>query len=265
MMRFFESEGARLAYHDEGHGPALVLLHAGFLDHHMWDDQIPFFARDHRVIAPDVRGHGESSNADLPFRQTDDLAALLRHLGTGPAALIGISMGAGIAVDTALEHPELVRAVVVGGAGTSEPYFEQPWSQEVLGRWNAALAAGDVEAWLAAFQEFTAGPHRKLEEVDERVVRRIGEMARHTVSKHTMDEPDHLVPVTGTWTRAVGIEAPVLAVNGSLDSEDHIGMARRLADTVPHGRVATIEGAAHYPNMEHPEAFNEVVARFLRR
>ncbi|MET7433034.1 MULTISPECIES: alpha/beta fold hydrolase [Streptomyces] len=98
----------------------------------MWDEQMRAFAPHYRVIAPDARGHGASSNATRPFRPADDLAALLRHLDVGPAVLVGVSMGGGTAVDTALEHPELVRAVVVSGVGTSEPYFENPWSLEVL-------------------------------------------------------------------------------------------------------------------------------------
>ena len=123
----------RLGYRATGTGPPLVLLHGGFLDHHMWDDQISDLASRYRVIAPDARGHGVSANATRPFRPTDDLAALLRHLGTGPAVLAGVSMGAGTAVDTALEHPGLVRALIISGAGTSEPEFTDPWMRDVLG------------------------------------------------------------------------------------------------------------------------------------
>ncbi|MBG7697666.1 alpha/beta hydrolase [Streptomyces sp. MC1] len=126
--RSFTTCDGSLAYRDVGEGRPLVLLHAGFFDHSMWDEQIRAFAPHYRVIAPDARGHGASSNATRPFRPADDLAALLRHLDVGPAVLVGVSMGGGTAVDTALEHPELVRAVVVCGVGTSEPYFENPWS-----------------------------------------------------------------------------------------------------------------------------------------
>ncbi|WP_420714398.1 alpha/beta fold hydrolase [Streptomyces sp. NRRL WC-3744] len=115
-LSFTTCDGS-LAYRDAGEGRPLVLLHAGFFDHSMWDEQIRAFAPHYRVIAPDARGHGASSNATRPFRPADDLAALLRHLDVGPAVLVGISMGGGTAVDTALEHPELVRAVVVSGVG----------------------------------------------------------------------------------------------------------------------------------------------------
>jgi NADP-dependent 3-hydroxy acid dehydrogenase YdfG len=141
---------------DTGAGPPLVFLHGGFLDHRMWEDQIPVFAEHYRVIAPDARGHGRSGNATGPFRHTDDLAALLRRLDTGPAILVGLSMGGGIAIDTALEHPGLVAAVIVSGVGTSEPYFEEPWAQEAFAAMGAAMAAGDPEGAIEAHLRFAA-------------------------------------------------------------------------------------------------------------
>ncbi|GGS95244.1 hydrolase [Planobispora rosea] len=249
---------------DTGTGRPLVLLHGGFLDHGMWDDQIPVFASRYRVIAPDARGHGRSANATGPYRRTDDLAALLRHLDTGPAILAGVSMGASTAVDTALEHPELVSAVVVVGAGTSEPYFTDPWTTRVWTAWHAAMTAGDLEASVEGLTLFAAGPHRALGDLDPEVVNRLRRMTRGTMSKHTKDEPDYLIPVRDTWERAADITVPVLAVNGALDSPDHIGMAERLARTVADGRVISIDGTAHYPNMERPDVFNGILEDFLR-
>lgn len=159
----------------------------------MWDDQIPRFASRYRVIAPDARGHGRSANATEPYRLADDLAALLRHLDTEPAVLAGVSMGASIAVDTALEHPDLVAAVVVSGAGTGEPYFTDPWTTRALATWHAAMAAGDLEGSVEGFMLFAAGPHRTLDDLDPGVAGRLRRMARATMSKHTAGEPDLLV------------------------------------------------------------------------
>ncbi|MGW4667540.1 alpha/beta fold hydrolase [Streptosporangium sandarakinum] len=260
----FATGDGRLAYREAGAGQPVVLLHGGFLSGDMWDDQLPVLARDHRVIVPDARGHGGSSNATGPFRHTDDLAALLRHLDTDPAVLVGVSMGGAVAVDTALEHPELVRALVVVGAGTSEPEFRDPWIGSVRAEQARALAADDVAGWVDAFTLFAAGPHRTLDDVDPGVVRRLREMTMRTVAKHTGAERDWQVPVTGTWERAEKVTVPVLAVSGGLDSSDHIDMAGRLARTVADGREATVDGTAHYPNMERPDAFNEILEDFLR-
>jgi pimeloyl-ACP methyl ester carboxylesterase len=182
---------------DTGSGDPVVLLHSGFLDHGMWAAQIPALAATHRVIAPDARGHGRSPVATAPFRHTDDPAELLDELGTGPAVLIGVSMGAATAVDTALEHPALVRALVLTGAGTSEPYFTDPWTVRAFGAWTGAMAV------------------------------------------------------------------PVLAVHGGVDSPDHIGMAQRVVDEVRDGRAVTVEGAAHYPMVERPGRYTELITGFL--
>jgi pimeloyl-ACP methyl ester carboxylesterase len=263
-IAWLDTEDGRLAYHDTGTGQPLVLLHGGFLDHHMWDDQIPALAPLYRVIAPDARGHGASANATRPFRHTDDLAALLRHLDSGPAVLVGVSMGASTAVDTALEHPDLVRALVVTGAGTSEPEFTDPWTLKMLGDWTAAMAAGDLDGSVDAFALSAAGPHRTLDSVAPEIVRRIREMARRTMAKHTRGEPDLHVPVPDTWKRAAEITVPLLAINGGLDATDHIGMAERLARIVAHGHAITINDAAHYPNMEQPDAYSQTLLDFLR-
>lgn len=253
-----------LFWADTGTGRPLVLLHGGFLDHRMWDDQIPAFAPSYRVIAPDARGHGRSANATGPYRLTDDLAGLLRHLDTGPAVLVGVSMGGSLAIDTALEHPDLVTAVVISGSGTSEPYFTDPWTTRTMTTWNAAMAAGGIDASIEAFMQFAAGPHRSLDEVDPDVVARLRRMTWDTMSKHSPGAPNRMVGVRDTWERLPSIGVPVLAINGALDSPDHLGMAERLTRTVPDGRAISIDGAAHYPNMERPSAFDKLLEEFLQ-
>jgi pimeloyl-ACP methyl ester carboxylesterase len=248
---------------DTGSGNPVVLLHGGFLDHGLWAAQIPVLARTHRVIAPDARGHGRSPVATAPFRHTDDLADLLRELNTGPAVLIGVSMGAATAVDTALEHPALVRALVLTGAGTSEPYFTDPWTVRAFGAWTSAMAAGDLAGSVDGFLQFVAGPRRALADVDPRVAHDLRAMATATMSKHAAGEPNWMRPVPRTWERVPSIEVPVLAVHGAVDSPDHLGMAQRVTDEVRDGRAVTVEGAAHYPMAERPGVYTELITGFL--
>ncbi|MFI6500253.1 alpha/beta fold hydrolase [Nonomuraea typhae] len=249
---------------DTGTGLPIVFLHGGFVDHEMWLDQIPVFASGHRVVAPDARGHGRSAVSAVPYRLADDVAALLRELETGPAVLVGVSMGAATAVETALEHPELVGGLVISGAGGTPPYFHDSWTLQAMAAWNAAMAAGDLEGSLEGFMAFVAGPYRSLDEVDPGVVRRVQEMGRKTMSRHSAGEPSLLRPVEDVWERAAGIAVPVLAVHGGIDSPDCIEMAERIVRSVRYGKAVTIDGAAHYPNMERPEVFNTMVEEFLR-
>ncbi|MFF9126789.1 alpha/beta fold hydrolase [Streptomyces sp. NPDC014889] len=261
---FAPSSDGDLAYLDTGSGDLVVLLHSGWVDHRVLDATISALAAEFRVVAPDVRGHGFSANAARPFRWADDLATLLRHLDAGPAALVGVSMGGAIATDTVLEYPELVRGAVVCGAATSEFQYTDPWARRVQDESARALGAGDIEGWLASFLRFAPGPHRTPEDMDQDILRRLRDMALHTLSKHTADEKDWHVPLTGTWERVPKIGVPVLTVNGALDVPDLLAEAERLARTVPDGRSVTIEGTAHYPNLERPEEFNGIVADFLR-
>jgi pimeloyl-ACP methyl ester carboxylesterase len=92
-------------YEEAGSGDAVLLLHSGGTDLRMWDDQMPALAARYRVIRADARGHGRSPTPVEPFRQCDDIAALIRHLGVGRATLVGVSMGGGAATDTALAYP----------------------------------------------------------------------------------------------------------------------------------------------------------------
>ncbi len=73
--------GVDLAYEEAGRGHPLVLLHAGIVDRRMWADVMPVLARDFRVIAPDLRGYGDTPLPDGPFIYAADVAALLDALG----------------------------------------------------------------------------------------------------------------------------------------------------------------------------------------
>lgn len=224
-----------------------------------------------RVIAPDARGHGESSDAEAAYRLADDLAALLDALEIGRAVLVGLSMGGGTVVDAALEHPDRVTALVVSGCGTSEPDFVDPWSLDLFARWQSAEQSGDLEAWMEAFMAFATGPQRVRDDVEASVYQQVEAMARETIANHLRLDPDGTpippippTPVTETWERLPTIQVPTLALCGTDDGADHLRMARRLADEAPHGEFVALRGA-HYPNLEDPTAFNDVVRGFLAR
>jgi 3-oxoadipate enol-lactonase len=256
-MKEIEVVGGRLAYVEHGEGPPLVLLHGGGLDHRMWAPQLATLPADHRVIAYDARGHGLSSTPAGPFRHADDLVALLDGLGVERAVLVGTSMGAATAVDTAVEYPERVAGVVASGAGGGDPHFRDPWQLEVLAQRDAARTPED---WIAASLRFAAGPTRSVDELDPAIVDSLHGQMRETLTRHVASGVPMLpTEVPDVPTRRAGITVPVLAVGGALDSADHLRVARELADAVPQGRLALVDGAAHYPNLERPREFDDLV------
>src|SRR4029453_16695910 len=112
--------GLSLAYDTCGSGPAVVFIGGGGgLDRRMWEEQATALSRRCRTVCYDIRGVGGSSRADAPFSHSEDLHALLAHLDLGPAFVVGLSFGAGIAIDLALDHPGDVRGLILAAPGLS--------------------------------------------------------------------------------------------------------------------------------------------------
>ncbi|MER7892494.1 alpha/beta fold hydrolase [Micromonospora sp. NPDC094482] len=140
-MSYAEVNGLRLWYESHGDGRPLVLLHGGFGAAETFAPMLPALSERHRVIGVDLQGHGRTADADRPLRyesMADDVAALLRHLDLPAADLLGYSLGGGVALRVAIQHPALVRRLVV----VSAPCRRAGWYPEVL----AAMAGHDEQA-----------------------------------------------------------------------------------------------------------------------
>ncbi|MDN5917915.1 MAG: alpha/beta hydrolase, partial [Pseudonocardia sp.] len=225
LPRLHLPDGQHLAYLDDGEGPdVLVLLHGGGLDHRMWQSQLGAFP-GWRVIAPDARGHGDSSTPSSPYRLVDDVVAILDALELVRVVVVGLSMGAGTAVDLAVERPDRVRGLVVSGTGTSAPDFRDPWVLDIFATWQRAVEEQDPEAWIEGFARFVPGPHRGPGEVDPDVLAANDAMVRHTLATHILPRitegraPVQPSPVVDVNQRRRHVEAPVLAITGGGDAD----------------------------------------------
>src|SRR5260221_10492842 len=107
-----EVNGTKLYYETTGKGPSLVLIHGGLLNRSEWDEQFNTFAEHYHVIRYDVCSYGKSEARRLPFSHVEDFYQLLHFLNIERTVLIGGSMGGGIVIDFALEHPEMVQALI---------------------------------------------------------------------------------------------------------------------------------------------------------
>ncbi|MEV0807150.1 alpha/beta fold hydrolase [Micromonospora sp. NPDC050200] len=138
-MSYADVNGLHLWYETHGSGQPLVLLHGGYGAVEMFAPILPALTQRRRVIAVDLQGHGRTADVDRPLRyetMADDVAALLRHLDLSGADVLGYSLGGGVALRTAIQHPALVRRLVM----VSTPCRRQGWYPEVL----AAMAAQDA-------------------------------------------------------------------------------------------------------------------------
>jgi pimeloyl-ACP methyl ester carboxylesterase len=124
--------GLNLYYEVHGGGQPLILLHGAFMTIGAMGALVPGLAEDRRVIAVELQGHGHTADVDRPLsyeQMADDVAALMRDLGTDQADVFGYSMGGGAALQLAMRHPALVRKLVVASASsTSEGVYPEVWS-----------------------------------------------------------------------------------------------------------------------------------------
>jgi len=120
-MGFADLGDVQLVYTDEGTGdPPMLFVHGYTCDSHDWSWQLPHFAAEHRVIALDLRGHRRSSTLESgyePLVFAADVARLVEHLGCSPVVAVWHSMGALVVSALAVEHPEMVRALVAVDPG----------------------------------------------------------------------------------------------------------------------------------------------------
>ncbi|MFG2007752.1 alpha/beta fold hydrolase [Micromonospora sp. NPDC048868] len=140
-MSYAEVAGLRLWHEEHGAGRPLLLLHGGFGSVETFAPILPALAARRRVIAVDLQGHGRTADVDRPLRyesMADDVAALIEHLGLTEADVLGYSLGGGVALRTAIQHPALVRRLVV----VSAPCRRLGWYPEVL----AGMPDPDEEA-----------------------------------------------------------------------------------------------------------------------
>src|SRR5437667_3322152 len=106
-----------IAFDDRGSGSPVVLVHAGVADRRMWDPQLDALSAVHRVIRYDARGFGESLPPQGSWSQHTDLIDLLDQLLISRTHLVGVSMGAGIAVEAALARPSTIESLVLASPG----------------------------------------------------------------------------------------------------------------------------------------------------
>lgn len=264
---FAKVNGARLYYEVAGSGHPVVLLHAGIADHRMWDDQFAPFAQRYQVIRYDHRGFGQSSVPAGPFAFHDDLYFLLRQLDITRTSLIGVSLGGVTAINLALAHPEMVESLLVVGSGLGGLQWPPPSPEELalFSQVKEAREAGDfATANEIEVHIWVDGPQRKPEAVTPGVRARVREMNLQTFSRREENEqaqPQELEPPASE--RLGEIQAPTLVMIGDQDVSSVQAIAERLATDIPGARKVVMPNTAHMPNMEQPEAFNQIVFDFL--
>jgi 3-oxoadipate enol-lactonase len=186
-----------MAHDDEGSGPTVVLLHSGVCDRRMWRPQREILRRSHRVIAPDLRGFGDTPLPPERFGHADDLVELLDHCGVDRAALVGSSMGGRVALEMAATHPDRMAALVLLCAGHRD-LPDTAASEAFEAEEGRLLEVGDVDGAVELNVATWLGPS-----ADDDTRELVREMQRRAfevqLAADELDPGPELVKVP-TWT-----------------------------------------------------------------
>jgi len=246
-----------LYFSERGSGPPLLLVHGLMVTGEMFDPVIEHFATRHRVIVPDLRGHGRSRGMPPPYTVAQlafDLVRLLDHLGIDSTAVLGYSQGGAIAQQLVLDHPKRCDRLVLActyayNMATTREWFEghlAPLLIRVLGmRRLASLVVS--QSMLHLDQERTHWLASLMADQDRTLML--------TAWKETMafDSRQHLAE----------IRCPTLVIAGSNDQGVPIHHAKMLHDGIRGSQLVMIDEADHALIWTHTDEFVRVTEKFL--
>ncbi|WP_420078350.1 alpha/beta fold hydrolase [Streptomyces sp. JL4002] len=258
--------GVTLVFDDMGPrgGTPVILIHGHPFNRTMWAPQTAALtAAGYRVIAPDLRGYGDSPvvPGTAAFAAlADDLAALLARLGIERVVVGGVSMGGQIAMELRLRHPGLVRALVLSD---TSPAPETEAGAELRRETAERLIAEGMRPYAEEVIDKMMAPYN--------VTGMPGIAAQVTRMMCATDPQGAAAALRGRAERPdyrpvlAGAAEPCLVLVGADDVFTPVAEAEALRDLLPHAELAVIEGAGHLPGLERPEAFNRALLDFLGR
>jgi pimeloyl-ACP methyl ester carboxylesterase len=258
--RYFTNDGVRLRYRDEGRGPAVVLVHGWTLDLDMWEPQLAALRGTFRVVRLDRRGFGLSSGRPSLDGDVADLDALCRHLELGRVALVGMSQGARAVLAFAAAAPARVACLVLDGP----PDIDAGAAVEAdvpVARYRAMLRSQGIDA---VRREWAMHPLIQLRTGDAGKRRLLNSMLGRYPGADLLDAPVSVGAAPGP-IRPESVANPVLVVTGEHDLAGRVKAAETLARRLPHAERAVIPEAGHLPNLDNPDAYNNLIGAFLIR
>jgi pimeloyl-ACP methyl ester carboxylesterase len=259
--------GIELAYEVRGEGHALVLAHFSSGSKEMWEDQLGPFAGRYRVVVYDVRGHGWSSAppaADPHYTMealVEDQRALLQHLGIEEAYLGGISMGGAIALQFALRHPQMVRALLLCDTtadigDTTAPRSGAAEDHALAWMRSKGLGRLSQQTWLEWARPLGITRPDELAKGAQRHIERVQQMSVDGFVGAGYALRDHHV-----LDRLRELKMPTLILTGEHDFLR--AGSEQLRAMLPDARYVLIKGAAHISSFWQPEKFSAAVLNFL--
>lgn len=243
--------------HGKEGAPWLVLSHSLACTARMWDPQIQAFKTSHRILAYDMRGHGQTSAPAGPYTLdmlADDVLGLAASLKIRTAVFCGLSIGGMIGQTIAIRGSgPFERMVLADTTHTQPPDALKQWEERIRiaeTKGMAGLADSTIERWFTE-------PFRKKNPPELQGIRDLIE--RTPVAGYI--GCGRAIMGLNTTAKLKGIQLPVLAITGEQDLA--APGTRYIGENVPGAKLVVIPQASHIANVEQPEAFNRALREFL--
>jgi len=250
-----------LTFTDEGQGFPLVLLHGFPLDRHMWDAQVAELSTHWRVIAPDLRGFGQS-RSEGPFSiadLADDVHIALSQLAALPCVLAGLSMGGYVALAFARKYLSELRGLILLDTKAEGDNPQQREGREKmidLARTQGAKAVADE-----MIPKLVAEDVPKTRPAIAAAVRKMAEQCPPKTIEHALealrDRPDQS-------PHLASIHVPTLIIVGDADVLTPPSVAQKMHQGIAKSELVVIKGSGHMSTMEQPAQVNQAIARFMK-
>jgi 3-oxoadipate enol-lactonase len=245
-----------------GPGEKIVILIHGFpFSHEMWGPQFERLAKDHRVVAYDIRGHGMSGIADGQYMVeffVDDLIGLLDHLKIERAVLCGLSMGGYIALRAVERNPERVSGLILCDTQSLADSNESKLKRAASIR---AVKKDGVSAFAEGFLKAVFTTQTLAARGDE--VQKIKRIIEANSSLGICGSLLALAARTDTTASLGDIKVPSLILVGEHDTLTPPRASQEMHAKIPNSEIHVIPNAAHLSNIENPEEFNRHLLNFL--
>jgi pimeloyl-ACP methyl ester carboxylesterase len=239
MGAYLELPDGKVWHDERGDGPPVVLIHGGAVDGRFFERNVPALADAFRVITIDLWGHGRSPDRDGPFSIasfSDDVAAVIERVAGGRAHVLGHSIGAVVALDLAMRHPDRVDRLIVASGGFDSSEEQIP----------------DIDAAVAGTVQFLGSTYGEVSPDGE---------AHFAVVTRKDFELSAREP---RWTEAdlgrIRARTLVLSADDDLTPLDH---TVRMYLAIPDSELAVVPGTSHFFLQEKPEASSAIIRSFL--
>jgi 3-oxoadipate enol-lactonase len=249
--------GGRLAFETRGEGIPLVFVHGFSFDMRTWDPQVAALSRDFQVVRYDLRGFGKSSLPAGPYSHVQDLQALIEHLGLSAPVLIGLSLGANVALNFALDHPHALRGLVLASSGLPGFAWSEPRPPD------AAAAVAKSQGVEQARQFWLNHPLFAATRRSPAAFAKVRGMIEEYSGWHWCNV--NPAAQAGVIDRLSECVTPTLVMSGDLDVPGYRQIAAKLSHDIPGAALLTFPDAGHVINEEDPAGFSAAVLEFVRK